>query len=304
MSRKIFLFLLVFALAVGTLSVRATPTVAASSTDSNTAFADLLPADVAVYANLRTANLQDTVGIITDLIGRLAGIKPTKPYQQIDDGLTQLLGRDASVEKDILPWLGDNVAAAYLISDADLAAMQKNGATAMMQSQEALIIVGVKDQAKGDVFLKQVLSAITRMSPNMLSGTAKTITLNGASASEYVGPQGTLVQGKGFYAIGQSAAVNEMIDAVSNSKPTLAADPDFWATMKLLKTNNLPGTASVGHCAYDDRAWYARHSVSRRTGWRNKSLSTGSGGDQRTGAGRTYRGQEPDPRPRDGDRSG
>src|SRR5438067_786830 len=121
MSRRIFCMLLLLTLMVGAVGYKPSPVAASpSAKDSNSAYADYLPNDTVLYANLKTSDLPSTVNMFLNLAGKLSGTKPPSPYTQIDEGLTKFLGRDASFEKDVLPWLGANVTVGLMLSDADM----------------------------------------------------------------------------------------------------------------------------------------------------------------------------------------
>jgi len=202
MSRKLMLFVLTIALAFSTLSLRPTPT-AAQNADSNTAFANLFPADTVVYGNIHTTDLQKTVDTFTALLDQLVGIKLTKPYQQVDASLTQFFGRDASVEKDILPWLGDNVAFGYILSDDDMKTLLSDPKSSNSPAnQKGVVVIAVKDQAAGDAFLKELLAALNKQATGLLSSDGQQVTLNGDSVTLYAGATFEILQAKGYYAIG------------------------------------------------------------------------------------------------------
>ncbi|HVO68928.1 MAG TPA: DUF3352 domain-containing protein [Aggregatilineaceae bacterium] len=231
MRRRMSGCVLVLILVVGFLNYRLSPAVAASP-DDNAALANWLPATTVVYANVRTADFQKDVQTLVGIVGKLSGSPVPDPLPQLDAGLTQFLGRPASLAKDVLPWLGDHVAVGYILSDADMKALFSSPNSA----QGLVVLVSVKDQTAGDAFFKETLAKVNQTTPNLK---ATPVQIGGAAATLYAGLQIALVQAKGFYAVGQPGGIFEMNQALELKKPPLRADAGFTATMKLLKSGNL-----------------------------------------------------------------
>src|SRR5438067_12460418 len=146
MRRRIFWIIVLLSLIAGTLNLRASPVLA--ETDDNATFTDYLPADTIVYASLRTSDIQASVDTLLNLATTIGGAKPPDPYQQLDQSLTQFLGRPATFAKDILPWLGDHVSVGFVLSEAE----QGNLLALPNAMNKLVLLAAVKDQAAGDTF--------------------------------------------------------------------------------------------------------------------------------------------------------
>src|SRR5262249_11592937 len=90
---------------IGTLGVSAAPSAAAA----NVANAKLFPPDTALYIDLQTTDLAANVKAALALAENLTGEKQDKPFADINKQLSTLLGHPATIEQDILPWIGDHV---------------------------------------------------------------------------------------------------------------------------------------------------------------------------------------------------
>ncbi len=234
MRHRLFCIFLLFMLIVGSTQVQpvaATP----AAKDDNTAFADYLPADTLFYANIRTTDFQKNVNTVLDWVGKLTGSPlPVSPYAQIDQSLTQLLGRPASFEKDVLPWLGDHIAVGFMMAEADLS----NPAILSSPSQKLAVFVSVKDQAAGDAFLKDTLAKVQVTDATMKSSQVK---VGSDTATLFTGASFSVLQAKGYYVLGLPAGITAVIDTLNGKggSATLSADPNFVSTMKLLQPDNL-----------------------------------------------------------------
>ncbi len=232
--RKILSFTLFVVLAVGVVGFAPRPVAAATIS-----LADLMPADVGVYADLKTADFDKTVSTFTDLLKKAGIPVPANLYADIDKGLTQLLGRPATFQKDVLSWLGDHVAVGGIISDAFLAQVdpKANPQTMRIKGPDALAILTIKDEAGADAFLKAVLAVVEKQGLKFTTADAK---LNGNAATIYsnVLAQVSIVRTAGYAVIGPSSAVTAMIDVITNKKPTLGADPSYKKVVGLLDPNS------------------------------------------------------------------
>ncbi len=198
--------------------------------------ADLMPANVALYADLRTANLDGTIGTFTGLLTKAGIAVPKNIYASIDQGLTQSLGSPITVKKDILPWLGDHIAVGVVITDAMIDSASKSTPDAASQPQ-AIVIVQIKDEAAADKFLKTVLTYIGKQG---LQFTTSAQTLNGNAATVYSNPLVpiSLVRTQGYLVLGNAPAITDMIATLNAKKPTLSADAAYQKTIGLLKPDN------------------------------------------------------------------
>lgn len=240
LKRAIGLCLLVVLMlsVVGAVPSQAAPVAQASAAPN----ANLLPADTALYVDFRSADLTKTLTLVGDLIQKVTGQSVGDPYVIFDQGLTQVLGRPATVEKDILSWLGDNITFALPITDEQLSAVSSGSAAAMksLNNPNYLLIISVKDDALAASFLKELGS---KASPG--SYTTRTDTINGASVTIADQQKGcnpvclSLVQAKGFLALGPTSGLGALVKTLKTKGKTLADDANFTQVTGLLKSSNL-----------------------------------------------------------------
>src|SRR5258708_18821276 len=124
--------------------------------------ADLIPAaDVALFFDFRPSDLDQTLAFVKNIYTKVTADTTMQPFpdvvSQIDAGLTQVLGRAATWDKDVKPWLGDHVSVAVSITADQMAAMQKmmqggtsTTTTANAATPDAVFVVAVKDAAAAD----------------------------------------------------------------------------------------------------------------------------------------------------------
>jgi hypothetical protein len=236
MKRRILGCFLLLTLVMASVNYRPAPVAAAPlAQGDNAALADYFPTDTVLYANVRTADLRTNIDTLMALAGKLGGAPMPDAFQQLDAGLTQFLGRSASLEKDVLPWLGDHVGIGFILSDADM-----NSLTTLMsgggQNAKIVAVVEITDQAAGDAFLKETMTRVQTMDPVMKTNEMQ---VGGGTATVYASATYSILQAEGFLAIGTPAGITELVN-VANTKPaTLAADTGFVTTMGLLQPDNL-----------------------------------------------------------------
>ncbi|MHB8627812.1 MAG: DUF3352 domain-containing protein [Aggregatilineales bacterium] len=226
--KRILSLALIVAVAFSAIGLASHPAAAQSSSSP----AMLMPADTAVYAEVNTGKLTDSINMIVGILNK-AGLPVTadQAFNHIDQGLTQALQHKVSFQTDIQPWLGDRAAFGIEINDA------------MIQNPSAktqppvLAIVNVKDDAAADKFLTDTLNSIQQKG---VSFTKTTDQVNGQTATLYANEffKVTLAHLPGELALGTTAAINNMLDVVKNNKPTLGADAKFQKTMALLKPDS------------------------------------------------------------------
>jgi len=229
--RKIVSFALFVVLALSAIGFSRTPVALAATAPAS--LADLMPANVALYMDVRTANLDQTINTFVDLFRKAGMTVPTDLYAQIDQALTQGLGHPATFKGDVLSWLGDHLAIGGVITDQMLKDSTTLDATTLNQG---LVIVDVKDEAAADKFLANVFAVIQKQG---LTFNKTTDTINGSSASIYTSILSVdVVRFKGYLVIGNAPVVKDMIATLKAKKPTLGADAKFQKTLALLKPDN------------------------------------------------------------------
>lgn len=231
--RRILSFTLFVILTFGIVGAVSQPHPAVAATQS---LADLMPADVAFYVDVKTANFDKTVGSLTGLLSK-AGIPiPANLYADVDKGLTQLLGHPASFQKDVLSWLGDHVAIGVLISDTMLNT-PSNAQTLAAVQPEALAILTVKDEAAANSYLKAILAALEKQGLKFTSTDDK---LNDKAATLYTNGLAKLsiLRTPGYVVIGSGSSVKSMLAALNSKQPTLGMDAKYQKVIGLLKPDN------------------------------------------------------------------
>ncbi len=223
-----------------TLPAAAAPTSAASDVPN----ASLLPADTAIFVDVRTAELTTTVNSVLDLVEKVTGSRPTNIYADINRGLTQALGREATFEKDVLPWLGDHLTIGIPVTDKQLAdaASGSTQAGEMFRNPDVIAILSVKDDAAAGSFMKELMGNLGKNNMTFNSR-ADDVAGNKATVWDQGGmcetTCGTVVQAKGFFAFGRTLTINPWLASLKAKKPTLAGDANFGKLLGALKPNNL-----------------------------------------------------------------
>ncbi len=155
MIRRLFFSIALVALIAAGIGYTPTPARAAV-----TSLADYLPSNTAVYADLTTPDVKTTVNGIAALLARLGVPVPSgNVFPLIDLGLTQVLKRSVTFDKDIAPWLGTNAAVGLIISD-DLLNQPMDTRTNMPRTLQGLAVIGIKDRAAATAFLEAIFKDI------------------------------------------------------------------------------------------------------------------------------------------------
>jgi hypothetical protein len=246
MIRRTLCLVVLLALMVGAVGLGTAPATAAPHKAAVVANADLLPADTAVYFDLKTGDWEKTVNFVLDTVQKVTGTRPdtSMVYGDIDRSLTQAFGRPATFEKDILSWLGDHLTVGFRVTDQQLAAIKSNSPSAQqaLQSPEFLVLVQVKDDAAAQTFITDTMTA---MGKTNVTFTNRTDTIGGNAATIYDQSSsctttcGSIVLTKGLLVIGTKQSVTDMTAMINDKKPTLNDDANFNKVAKALKPNNL-----------------------------------------------------------------
>jgi Protein of unknown function (DUF3352) len=231
------------ALAVGLAVPGMAPVTAApSSAGADAPNARLLSADTALYVDFRTGDLTKTVDFVLDLVQKVTGNRPTNVYSNIDQDLTRMLGREASFEKDVLPWLGDHLTAALPITGEQVAALETNPSSVnqLFANPDYIVILSVNDDAAAGSFLKELLGKTQNMTfstrTENVAGTQATVYDQGGMCEITCG---SVVQAKGFLVAAKTLVVNSWLSALKEKKAMLAQSTGFGKVMNALKPNNL-----------------------------------------------------------------
>jgi len=245
MIRRTLCLVVLLALLVGAVGLGTAPATAAPRKAAVVANADLLPADTAVYFDLKTGDWEKTVNFVLDTVQKVTGTRPdtSMVYGDIDRSLTQVLGRPATFEKDILSWLGDHLTVGFRVTDQLLADIKANSPNAQkgLQSPEILVLVQVKDDAAAQTFITDTMTAMSK-SGVMFANRTDTIGGNAAMIYEQSGnctPCGSIALTKGLLVLGTKQSVTDMAAMVNGKKPTLNDDANFNKVTKALQPNNL-----------------------------------------------------------------
>ncbi len=256
MLRRTLCLGLLLALVVGAVGLGTAPVIAAPHRAAVVANADLLPADTAVYFDLKTGDWEKTVNFVLDTVQKVTGTRPdTKTiYGDIDRSLTQALSRPATFEKDILSWLGDHLTFGYRISDQLLADIKANSPKAQqeLQSPEFLVVIQVKDDAAAQTFITDTLAAASKSGNITFPSRTDTIGGNAATIYDQAGCTtvcASIALTKGLMVIGTKQSVSDMAAMINGKKPTLNDDANFNKVAKALKPNNLM-TLAIAPRAY------------------------------------------------------
>jgi hypothetical protein len=224
---KSFSLILTFVFVIGVLSV-APPSRVAAAGDS---LAAIMPANVALYGEVDTSDLKGTINALTTLVSKF-GMPMTadQALGSLNQGLSGALGRAATFDQDIQPWLGNSIAFGVPITDEMLA----SPATAM-QVPPVVIVVAVKDDKAAAAFLDELISRA--QGTQMTKGSEP---LGADTATTYIDSknQSEITIFKGHIALGTLPGIASLFDSIKNNKPTLAADPDFTKVTGLLKGPN------------------------------------------------------------------
>ncbi|GEM_PF-1113146 len=236
------LALMLAAVGLGTSPATATPAAAQAGSPN----AKLLPANTALYIDIRTADLDKTVKFVLDIVEKVTGFRPGNPYEQFDQGLTQFLERPATFQKDVLSWLGDHVTIGLPITDAELDSLKSNptmGQVRIFNRPNFLAVIAVKDDAAAKSFLGEVIEkskGTTKMTfttrTEDVAGTQVTVYDQGGLCETTCG---SVVLAKGYIIGGLSTAVNNLLASMKAKKPSLADDANFGKLMGALKSDDL-----------------------------------------------------------------
>jgi Protein of unknown function (DUF3352) len=203
---------------------------------ATTSLAALMPADTFLYTELRTSDLTTTVKALDGLLHK-ANI-PSNLLGDFDRVLAQVLRRPATVEKDILPWLGDHIAGGVYLPDKALDAMFTHTRYPAKDTEPEVYLVGaVKDDAAADAFLKEMLAVAEKSGQKSKASEGK---IGSDAATIYSDDKGNpvLAHWKGYFAFG-GPSISRLLDTLRNKKPTLAADPSYQKISGTLKPDNV-----------------------------------------------------------------
>jgi hypothetical protein len=224
------------------------PTTAPVTAAPSAAVADhpnarLLPADTALYVDIRSADLTKTVDFALDMIEKVTGARPANIYADMNRQLTQVLGREASFEKDVLSWLGDHITVGLPVTDEQLKAMEASpmGMNNLFANPDLIVIFSVKNDAAAANFFKELLDKAAKNVPF----STRTQNVAGVSATIYdqSGMCETLCYSfalaKGYIVATKTLLLNPWVEAFNAKKPMLADDTGFAKVINALKPNNL-----------------------------------------------------------------
>lgn len=252
MKRWLSLLLLsamvLMALQTGMSPVAAAP----SAVASNLANARLFPPDTALYLDLNTSDLANSIKAAQALAENLTGQKQDQAFASLDAQLTAILGHPATLEKDVLSWVGDHISIGLRIPDTVMTMSQtelEKYAQSLTQPQ-IIIVVDVKDKKASDAFWDAALKAIEKSVKldtstvdadgttfNVVTGA---IPLIPATVGTSGPPQKySLARGDKYLALGDADSISLMLDNLKNKKPAMADDAKFTKVTNALKDEAL-----------------------------------------------------------------
>jgi hypothetical protein len=224
---KSFSLILALVLVIGVFSAAPAPRAVAAG-DS---LAAIMPANVALYGEVDTSDLKGTINALSTLVSKFGTpMTADQALSSLDMGLSSALGRAATFDQDIQPWLGNSVAFGVPVTDEMLASP-----STAMQVPPVVAVIAVKDDKAAAAFLDELISRaqgtqVTKGSEPLGADTATTY-IDSQSRAE-------IAIFKGYIALGTPSGVAALFDTIKNNKPTLAADPDFTKVTGLLKGPN------------------------------------------------------------------
>src|SRR5258708_1483856 len=243
MLRRVLTLGLLLSLIVAAVSLGAGSVTAAATTPATTN-ANLLSADTALYLDIRTDKIPDTLSFLQTTVQKALDLPIPDLMAMLNKNLSKGFGRPVTFTADIQPWLGDHVTLGIPITSAELDALSAPDAKPENMKdfgQNAVVIVSIKDDAKFDAFFKEAMTKPLADS----SFTTRAETVNGAPATVY--QQGklcettctNLLQTKGFIALGQEKSITGLLDTLKTGKPKLSANPKFTKLMNALNPDSL-----------------------------------------------------------------
>jgi len=226
----IFKKLLTVAILVALIGVRlGTLPVRAQSQD--TALSDLFPADTGIYAEVDTSNVPDIINTLGDLA--------TRAQLPVPDGfitntlnyyLTWVLGRDATLDGDVLPWLGDRVAVGVRVVQGSFSQ------TGNFNPKEVVAVARIKDDAAAQ---KTVEDLNARLSGAF---TVSQIPVGGENGTLYktrVSTAPVIVLWPGYAIIAANSTASDwFIKSLNAGTPKLSNSAAFARVMNNLRTNS------------------------------------------------------------------
>src|SRR5262249_16043777 len=245
LSLLVLTALVLMALQTGTAPVSAAP----SAVAANVANAKLFPADTALYVDLQTSDLGNNIKAIQTLVEDLSGEKQTKSFDQLNKSLTMLLGHPATLEKDVLPWIGDHVSFGLRISN-DVVNMNfhelEKYSKGLGQGPQIICVINVKDKAASDAFWEAALKTTEKP----LKIEQSTVEVNGETFNVATGEGSTrmfnaavqkfsIARGSKYVALGDADSISLMLDNLKNKKASLADDAGFTKVTNALKEDAL-----------------------------------------------------------------
>jgi hypothetical protein len=211
--------------------------------------ASFLPDDTVAYFDVRTSDLSKTLSLFTGLAQQITGSSPASLFANVNDEFSRYLGREFSIEKDILPWLGDRITMGLVATDQEIETL-KNSTAKVNQSftvfamPNMIAIVNVKNDAAANEFLQQLINRTKVIGPDP-KFTIRTDMAAGKTVTVY--DQGNLcettcysiLQMKGYLAAGLTTNINQMIETLKTPKPMFSSNQGFIKVMNSFKPNSL-----------------------------------------------------------------
>lgn len=198
--------------------------------------ASFMPQDTFSFTEFDTSNLPqmftDAQALLTSL-----GVQVTITTN-LDQSLTQALGRPGSLEQDIFPWLGDRVGVGVYVPKSLIeAAFTHAPIPSGPLPVEIYVVASVKEESAADAFLTNALSAQVQLGEPL---TARQSTLSGVLVTIYSDQQGNslLARWPGYVAVGNISLLR-VLDVLGGKAASLAKNANYQKIVGMLKPNNL-----------------------------------------------------------------
>ncbi|HLY29268.1 MAG TPA: DUF3352 domain-containing protein [Aggregatilineales bacterium] len=219
-----------------TLNVSGAQITALAAAPGSQSVADMLPDETALYFDVRTDKISDVLALLNSLSTKVSGHPLPDVFAQIDQGLTQALGRKASFQNDIQPWLGDHIGLGLMISDADLAQLNamasgSNATTNKGYMPAYAIVMPIKDDAKFGAFFKELWAKVPPSEQSNYSNQTQTVAGKPVTILHQTGgcPSNCvdLAMGSGFAVAGSADGVTRLLDTLNGKKTILSRNANY-----------------------------------------------------------------------------
>lgn len=248
MLKRSLCLALLLALMVASLGFSAAPVAAAPSRATSAPNADILPADTAFYFDFKIGDLNKTLDYLRATYKSVTDEEMPPIFAQVNLGLSELLKRDATFEKDVQNWLGDHISLAFRITKEQEDQIKKASDDGMKLDSmrdfraQAVVAVAIKDDAAASKFLADVLANRKEDAQKL---TERSVDVNGQKVTVYDQTTGcgkncgSFALIKGYAILGTTDSVDEVLNSSKTNAPRLSSDANFNKIYSKLNPNSL-----------------------------------------------------------------